>query len=168
MPFYASDGSWDPQFICKQIWIVQGLWYLSLALLFVMAHAVFGIELGLNLFFSGHLMSPLAQKGTLVIIFCNALNTICGAVILMLVVKRVKKCLDFACTSHFIHLIICTVWDGFPSNWEWWLINTLSLVFMAVGGEFLCMRRELKDINVSDLLGKNEDEAKPLNAAEKV
>ena len=96
-------------------------------------------------------MSPLSARGTLVVIFCNALNAVAGALVLMIIVRRVKKCLDYAFTSHFIHLILCTLWDGFPSNWEWWLVNTLSLIIMVVLSEFLCMRRELKVIQVSEL-----------------
>jgi hypothetical protein len=34
----------------------------------------------------------------------------------------------------------------FPLEWEWWLINVISSVFMASLGEYICSRNELEDI----------------------
>jgi len=65
---------------------------------------------------------------------------------LCLVVERAKKCLDFAATAHLLHLCCCYLYGGVPSSWEWWAVNVMSLVLMALLGEFLCMRRELADI----------------------
>ncbi len=71
---------------------------------------------------------------------------------LTLLVERAKKCLDFAFTSHFIHLVACTAFEAFPGNWEWWILQLASLIIMAVVGEYLCMRRELREIKLSDFL----------------
>jgi hypothetical protein len=71
---------------------------------------------------------------------------------LTLIVERAKKCLDFAFTSHFIHLVACTAFEAFPGNWEWWILQLASLIIMAVVGEYLCMRRELREIRLSDFL----------------
>ncbi len=75
-----------------------------------------------------------------------------SALYLMLIVERAKKCLDFAFTSHFIHLVACTAFEAFPGNWEWWILQLASLIIMAVVGEYLCMRRELREIRLSDFL----------------
>ena len=63
-----------------------------------------------------------------------------------MIVERAKKCLDFAVPAHLIHLWGSTLYDGFPASWEWWAVNAMSLVLMALLGEFLCIRRELQDI----------------------
>ena len=34
-------------------------------------------------------------------------------------VERAKKCLDFAFTAYFIHFAACTVYAGFPKQWQW-------------------------------------------------
>ena len=60
------------------------------------------------------------------------------------VVERAKKCLDFTATVHLIHLCCTVMYDGFPGSWEWWVINFVSVVVMALLGEFLCMRREMQ------------------------
>ncbi|KAI4986089.1 hypothetical protein ZWY2020_018719, partial [Hordeum vulgare] len=54
------------------------------------------------------------------------------------VVERAKKCVDFAATLHVIHLFICT----------WWVVNILGLAIMSLLDEYICIRRELKDIPV--------------------
>lgn len=39
------------------------------------------------------------------------------------------------------------MYDGFPGSWEWWVVNFVSVVVMALLGEFLCMRRELQALS---------------------
>jgi hypothetical protein len=75
------------------------------------------------------------------------------AFFLSLVVERAKKCLDFAATAHLLHLWCCYQYAGIPSSWEWWAVNLMSLVLMALLSEFLCMRRELQDIPLFTSLG---------------
>ena len=43
-----------------------------------------------------------------------------------------------------VHLCLCVWYGGFPIAWEWWAVNAMSLVLMALLGEFLCMRREMQ------------------------
>ena len=59
------------------------------------------------------------------------------------------QCLDFAATAHLIHLVFCSIYAGFPKSWTWWLLNLACMALMAVMGEFVCMRAELKAIPVS-------------------
>lgn len=59
------------------------------------------------------------------------------------------QCLDFAATAHLIHLIVCTIYAGFPTTLTWWLLNLACMALMSVIGEFICMRTELKAIPVS-------------------
>jgi hypothetical protein len=78
---------------------------------------------------------------------------------------------DFTFTLYFVHIIVCCfyyevsvlvvsllhdvsrlhdrsgcVLIQFPLEWEWWLINVISSVFMASLGEYICSRNELEDI----------------------
>jgi len=53
---------------------------------------------------------------------------------LCVVVERAKKCLDFTATLYIVHLFICLVHSGMPSNVEWWVLNFTGLITMAVIG----------------------------------
>ncbi|KAF6208247.1 hypothetical protein GE061_016699 [Apolygus lucorum] len=87
--------------------------------------------------------------GKLVII-AYLLNALTGAVCLWCVVQRTKLCLDFAVTAHFLHLILCWIYNGyFPVSVFWWLLNIVSAGIMCICGELLCMRTELKAIPLS-------------------
>lgn len=68
---------------------------------------------------------------------------------LWVIVRRAKQCLDFAATAHLIHLVNCCIYDGFPSSGSWWMLNLTCMALMAVIGEFVCMRTELKAIPVT-------------------
>lgn len=68
---------------------------------------------------------------------------------LLFTVERAKKCLDFAATLYIIHLFICTVYGGWPSSTVWWVLNITGLAVMALLGEYLCMKREMREIPIS-------------------
>lgn len=83
------------------------------------------------------------------VILSFVLNAFIGALILRFIVGRTKLCLDFSCTYHFIHLIVCWIYNGsFPSTFSWWFLNAACATLMCVFGEFLCLKIELKEIPV--------------------
>jgi hypothetical protein len=85
-------------------------------------------------------------------VICNSLIVaLFGAVSLLVVVERAKKCFDFAFTVYFLHWIATMLYSGFPSSWAWWVVNTGCMIIMAVAGEQLCMRTELADISLEKL-----------------
>ena len=83
----------------------------------------------------------------------NRASMIClgSAGFMLYVVERAKKCLDFAATLYIIHLFICIVYGGWPASVTWWVVNIAGLAIMALLGEYLCIRRELKEIPISRL-----------------
>ena len=83
-----------------------------------------------------------------------ALNSLAASGFLCLLVERAKKCLDFAVTLYLIHFCICFGFSGFPAEMNWWLVNIFSLVLTAVLGEWLCMRREMRDIPLGGLAAR--------------
>jgi protein SYS1 len=62
------------------------------------------------------------------------------------VVERARKCVDFTFTLYFIHILCCTMYEGIPLAWEWWVVNVFGSVAMASLGEYLCATREMEDI----------------------
>ena len=72
------------------------------------------------------------------------------AVALWFIVRRTKQCLDFAATAHFLHLLICWLYNSqFPTTVSWWLLNGACVTIMCVYGEYLCLRTELQAIPLS-------------------
>ena len=80
-----------------------------------------------------------------ILIHCVA--AVVGACALPLVVERAKKCWDFTFTFYFIHWVICVLYTSFPASWTWWLTTLVCIIIMSVGGEQLCMKAEMADIN---------------------
>jgi len=67
---------------------------------------------------------------------------------MLYLIERSKKCLDFAATIYIIHLCICIVYGGWPSSIAWWIVNGTGIALMALLGEYLCIRRELREIPI--------------------
>ncbi|XP_047968142.1 protein SYS1 homolog [Salvia hispanica] len=78
-------------------------------------------------------------------------SSIAGAGFLVYLVERAKKCLDFCATLYIVHLFICTIYGGWPASITWWVVNLTGLAVMALLGEYLCMRREMREIPISRL-----------------
>lgn len=54
-----------------------------------------------------------------------------------------------SCTFHVLHLLICWWYNrSFPANASWWLLNVITGTIMCIGGEFLCLQTEMKEIPV--------------------
>jgi len=74
------------------------------------------------------------------------ISSILGSILLVFIVEKSKKCLDFSVTLFLIHILICSIYGGFPLTWDWWIIHILGMIVMVVLGEYLCSKRELSDI----------------------
>jgi len=136
---------WDPWLILAQIVCIQSLYYVSLG---VFLWAFVGTQVPaftLKYFFDYSIVTASSVVGwsTIAALLANAL---CGAGYVFVLVERAKKCLDFTVTLYIIHLILCTLYNGFPISFLWWFIYLLCVVVTALLGEWLCMRREMKDI----------------------
>lgn len=75
----------------------------------------------------------------------------CRAGYMVYLIERAKKCLDFAATLFLFHLFISIVYGGWPSSLTWWVVNGTGLVVMSLLGEYLCIKRELREIPITRL-----------------
>ncbi|KTW29070.1 uncharacterized protein T551_02344 [Pneumocystis jirovecii RU7] len=142
----------DPILIMSQIVAVQSLFYLSETALVLFLFVISRKQVSLDYIFDFHKIS-LDNTESLVAGLIWDINSISGTdfqysiLILFFVIRRTKQVLDFTLTMHFIHFIIVFFYSGhFPSNTYWWVVQMISCVFMCLGGEWMCMQRELKPI----------------------
>ncbi|PFX32307.1 protein SYS1 homolog [Stylophora pistillata] len=139
---------WDPCLIISQIVAVQSVYYVFLAFWVAFVDFSTGNSRSLDQFFSEEDIQYTSSRGKITMVaFC--LNTLTGAGGLWAIVRRAKQCLDFAATAHLIHLVNCSIYEGFPTSASWWFLNLTCMALMAVIGEFVCMRTELKAIPVT-------------------
>ncbi|XP_020106421.1 protein SYS1 homolog [Ananas comosus] len=141
---------WDPWLIVSQIVCLQCLYYLTLGLFLAILVGTRVSRLGLVYFFDFSTLNPSTVTGWCAIV-SFLLTSIAGAGFLLYLVERAKKCLDFAATLYIIHLFICIIYGGWPSSITWWVVNLSSLALMSLLGEWLCIRRELREIPITRL-----------------
>ncbi|EEC70997.1 hypothetical protein OsI_02668 [Oryza sativa Indica Group] len=141
---------WDPWLIVSQIVCLQCLYYLALGLLMALLVGTRVPRLTLLYLFDFATLTPRTTTGWCVIA-AFLLAAAAGAAFMLYVIERAKKCLDFAATLYIIHLFICIVYGGWPASVTWWVVNIAGLAIMSLLGEYLCIRRELKEIPISRL-----------------
>jgi len=144
--FYTSV--WDPRLILSQIFAMQCAFYLLLGLFFFVLDALMHHDLSMEQIFSYRTISFHTSLGW-VTVFGYALSAVAGSFCLLFIVERSKKCLDHTATMMIIHLLCCTLYDKFPTSWSWWIVNIVCMIIMAIVGEYLCMRKELKEIPIN-------------------
>ncbi|KAL3618326.1 hypothetical protein CASFOL_038647 [Castilleja foliolosa] len=144
--FYGTV-SWDPWLIVSQIVCLQCLYYLCLGLFQSILVGPRVTKMSLVYFFDFATVTASTATGWC-IMASILLSSIAGAGFLVYLVERAKKCLDFAATLYIIHLFVCFSYGGWPTSVTWWVVNITSLAVMALLGEYLCMKRELREIPI--------------------
>ena len=156
MSAFRPAPDFDPALIVSQITALQTLLYLDLGVWMLLLNALAGrpaSTVGLELFFSFHSIR-LSYTGGWISIAAFFFNALAGGCFLCIIVERARKCLDFSVTAHCVHLFCCVLYDGWPSSWEWWVVNAMSLIVMSLLGEYLCMRNEMREIPLFSSLRK--------------
>lgn len=140
---------WDPVLIIAQIICMQCCYYISLGGWITIVDFIQGTYRSLDQLFGYEVLHFSHAAGKLVMC-AFVLNALTGSLALWYIVQRTKLCLDFTCTLHLFHLIICWIFNGmFPHSASWWLTSVICTVLMTVLGEYLCMRTELQAIPLS-------------------
>ncbi|KAI8374506.1 integral membrane protein S linking to the trans Golgi network-domain-containing protein [Radiomyces spectabilis] len=139
-------ASWDPILNVAQIASLQSIYYLVLSGFLLVALALSGGELSLDSILDDDEIRTDTVLGWTLGLVClvSATATI---PLLVFIVQRAKLILDFVVTLHIFHIVL--VWihkQRFPTTGAWWLLQILSAVIMTLGGEWACMRREMKPI----------------------
>ncbi|KAG4304791.1 hypothetical protein PORY_001844 [Pneumocystis oryctolagi] len=139
-------NTFDPILIVSQIVAVQSLFYLSEMTLVLFLLIILEKQISLDYIFDFRKVS-LDDTESCIIGFIWDINSVFGIFILFFIIRRTKQILDFTLTMHSIHLIIVFFYSGhFPFNTYWWIVQVISCVFMCLGGEWMCMQRELRPI----------------------
>ena len=84
----------------------------------------------------------------------DLIANICCGISFAFVEGRSKKALDYMTTVFGIHILVSTVFSGFPTCFSFWFF---SIVFWCTGtliAEFLSMKLELRGINLDEAFNK--------------
>ncbi|XP_030699413.2 protein SYS1 homolog isoform X2 [Globicephala melas] len=137
---------WDPLLILSQIVLMQTVYYGSLGLWLALVDGLVRSSPSLDQMFDAEILGFSTPPGRLSTM-SFVLNALTCALGLLYFIRRGKQCLDFTVTVHFFHLLGCWFYSSrFPSALTWWLVQAVCIALMAVIGEYLCMRSELKEI----------------------
>lgn len=142
--FYGT-AVWDPWLIVGQIICLQCSFYLSLGVFMVLFLGLRVPRLSLVYFFDYATLTTSTLTGWCVIA-SFLFTSLAVAVYMIFVVERARKCLDFSATLYIIHLYLCILNGGWPSSMAWWAVNGTGLAVMALLAEYLCIKREQREI----------------------
>ncbi|KNC97838.1 uncharacterized protein SPPG_06835 [Spizellomyces punctatus DAOM BR117] len=142
-------STFDPILISAQIVALQSTYYLSASLIVFVLELLTGSPVTLN-----HvLMHDELRTDTVLgwsLFLANLMNAGLGSYYLLIIVQRAKLCLDFSCTLHILHIVITTLYSrSLPKSFFWWFCFLCTLVVLSLGGEYLCMQREMEPITLA-------------------
>ncbi|KAL9189522.1 hypothetical protein ACHAXT_009197 [Thalassiosira profunda] len=143
--YNAHAAQFNPRLILSQIVSLQSFHYVVLGLIFQVNRLLFGTSITMDRIFTARYLDIWSAAGWV----DNAavlMSSFVGSLLLALIVEKSKKCLDFSVTLFIIHVILCSMYGGFPATWDWWIVHVLGMISMIVLGEYFCSKRELSDI----------------------
>ncbi|KAL9641587.1 hypothetical protein ABK040_013506 [Willaertia magna] len=156
-----GDSFIDAKLIILQIVLMQTCNYFLLILLCILFCIPFGFTPTIEQLFSYKAISVFSLFGWINILIWLT-DGIIGGLLLFLIVRRSKKCLDFTITFHLIHFIGCIIYKSFPIYWEWYCCILLHAIIMIIIGEISCYWREKREIlltsNNSSSVNDDDDE----------
>mmetsp|Transcript_711 Transcript_711/g.1520 ORF Transcript_711/g.1520 Transcript_711/m.1520 type:complete len:185 (-) Transcript_711:408-962(-) len=144
-PQTPATAQFNPRLILSQIISLQSFHYVVLGVIFQINHVLFATSITMDRIFTAKFLDIWSAMGWI----DNAAvltSSFIGSLLLALIVEKSKKCLDFSVTLFLIHIILSSMYGGFPSTWDWWIIHILGMIMMVVLGEYFCSKRELSDI----------------------
>ncbi|KAG5672344.1 hypothetical protein PVAND_002477 [Polypedilum vanderplanki] len=146
----------DPLLLISQIIAQQSFLYFTLTAILWIGLNYLDTNLSLSALFDYRQINVTESEGIL-IICCFLINSLFGAIFLWYFVKRRKMCLDFCCTYHLIHFLVCLFYESeFPSL-SFWLLNVTCAVIMCVTSEYLCLREEMQLIPLYQPISQKAD-----------
>eukprot|EP01060_Flectonema_neradi_P000478 TRINITY_DN102_c5_g1_i1.p1 TRINITY_DN102_c5_g1~~TRINITY_DN102_c5_g1_i1.p1 ORF type:complete len:199 (+),score=27.63 TRINITY_DN102_c5_g1_i1:51-599(+) len=140
----------DPPFILSQILVIQASYYLVLGGCLYASETFINRVAGMDLVFDTEMLGLHTALGV-IITACHFIPSVTGALSLSFVVGRSKQCLDYALTLYFFHLLLCTINFSFPHNAVWWMLLLVNISTMTLISEYLCMKKELREIAMQNV-----------------
>jgi hypothetical protein len=148
----AAAAAFYPKLITAQILALQCLHYFLLAVCIQINSVLYRTSITIDRIFTDEYVRLWSkQAGSWADVSAILLVSLVGAVLLAMIVEKSKKCLDFAVTLFLIHLVMCTLYGGFPTVLDWWVVQVTGTILMVLLGEYLCSLRELGDIPLLQL-----------------
>jgi hypothetical protein len=143
----------NPKLIISNIIILISIYYILQIFFTIFFDKFFGLNIHLDQILTDESLDFTSQYSSVFIyslFFTYLLMIICFAII----VEKAKKILDFVLTNFFVHLVICTIYNGFPSKFLWWFINGVFITIVTLISEYITLKIEQKEIKLDLTIGQ--------------
>ena len=146
-------NDFKPKIIISSILMISSAYYIINILFTIFFNSFFGIRLNIHQIISDKALDFSSVYGScyLISLFFTYVFMIA---VFILIVDKAKNILDFVLTNFFIHLILCTINSGFPSNFVWWVIQGIFLTLTTLISEFISLKIEQKEIKLDFSVSK--------------
>ena len=148
MPRYKfQKNDFNPTFIISNIIILSTLYYILNIFFTILFNSFFKTKLHINQILSDSALDFSSKYGynyLLSYFFTNTSMIFCY----VFIVDKAKKILDYVLTNFFIHLIMSTINDKFPSKFTWWVLHGLIITAVTLISEYMSLKIEQKEIKL--------------------
>lgn len=137
----------NPTLIICRIMMLSSGYYIINIIFTIILNSVFKTKLHINQILSASIID-FSNKYDFCYI-CSLLMTnfimIFGYVF---IVDKAKNILDFVLTNFFIHLVLVTLIDTFPTSFFWWFLNLVVISSVTVLSEYMSLKIDQKEIKL--------------------
>eukprot|EP01138_Halocafeteria_seosinensis_P016484 gb/GECG01016815.1/.p1 GENE.gb/GECG01016815.1/~~gb/GECG01016815.1/.p1 ORF type:complete len:325 (+),score=38.19 gb/GECG01016815.1/:1-975(+) len=153
---YGTEG-FQPRKIIFQILLMQIVFYVGYFSWLTVLHFLFGTPVDIKLVLSYTAITTHTSYGWAAIMSMFVAGIV-ASYGMGYIVERAKKCADFTFTLYFWHTVFSICYGGFPIAWDWWVVHLVSMIVTGLLGEHFCMRREMEDISVDQIVARRSSQ----------
>ena len=146
-------SEFKPKIIISSILMISSAYYIIKIFFTILFNSFFGVRLNIHQIISDKALDFSSFYGSCYL--CSLFFTnVFMIIVFVLIVDKAKNILDFVLTNFFIHLIICTIYSGFPYSFIWWVINGIMVTLVTLISEFISLKIEQQEIKLDFSVSK--------------
>ncbi len=146
--YLTKNNNFDPVLIISQICLIFSIYYTLQIFFTILFNSLFGIRLHIHQILSSEVLDFSTSYGIAYI--CTSFFTylfIC--VVLIVIVDKANKILDYILTNFLFYLIMTTLNSHFPTSFMWWLIHSCFLLVVTLISEFISLKLDQRGIKLN-------------------
>ncbi len=153
---FVKNQNYDPILITSQILLIFGVFYSFFIIFILVFDTVLGLKIHLDQVLGVDSIEFTTKYGIasiLALVFSNIIIVI----LMIFVVEKANKILDYVLTNFLFHFILTTINSKkIPLNFSWWIVNILIVSIVTILTEYICLTLERKEISLVKLESENK------------
>ena len=146
--YLTKNHNFDPILIISQIFLIFSMYHTTQIFFTFLFNTLFGLKLHIDQILSSEALDFSTSYG--IAYLCSSFFTyLFMCVILIVIVDKANKILDYTLTNFLFHLILTTLNSHFPRSFMWGSMHICFLIIVTLISEFVSLKLDQRGIKLN-------------------